>query len=81
MTAQVTSKISLIGQIAEIDREIGERQKLYPRLVSEGKMKEEHRKMLMDRIVSVRATLQWVQTHEADFREWMAEKKREVATR
>ncbi len=44
-------------------------------------MKEEHRKMLMDRILSVRATLLWVQTHEADFRQWMAEQKREVATR
>ncbi|SOC83085.1 hypothetical protein SAMN05421890_1529 [Ensifer adhaerens] len=81
MTAQTTAKISLIGQIAEIDREIGERQKLYPRLVNEGKMKEEHRKMLMDRILSVRATLLWVQSHEADFRAWMAEQKREVAQR
>ncbi len=33
----MTAKISLIGQIAEIDREIGERQKLYPRLVNEGR--------------------------------------------
>ena len=45
-------KISIIGQIAEMEREIAQRERLYPRLVREGKMREEERVMLMDRAVS-----------------------------
>jgi hypothetical protein len=71
----MAGKISIIGQIAEVDREIAERQKLYPRLVREVRMKEEQRVMLMDRIIAIRATLMFCREHEADIRAWMAEKK------
>ena len=71
----MAGKISIIGQIAEIDREIGERERLYPRLVNDGKMKEEQRVMLMDRIFAIRATLMFCREHEASIRAWMADQK------
>jgi hypothetical protein len=71
----MAGKISIIGQIAEIDREIGEREKLYPKLVREGRMREEARVMLMDRIIAIRATLMFCKEHEASIRAYMAERK------
>lgn len=71
----MAGKISLIGQIAEVDREIAEREKLYPRLVREGRIKEDQRVMLMDRIFTIRATLMFCRENENDIRAWMAEKK------
>lgn len=71
----MAGKISLIGQIAEVDREIGEREKLYPRMVREGRMREEQRVMLMERIHAIRATLMFCREHEADIRAYMAAKK------
>jgi hypothetical protein len=71
----MAGKISIIGQIAEIDREIAHRQKLYPRLVREGRMREAERVMLMDRIDAIRATLLFCREHEADIRRYIAEKK------
>lgn len=65
-------KISIIGQIAEIEREIQIREQVYPRLVREGKMKEEVRVMLMDRIQAIRATLIFVKDNEAGFRAYIA---------
>lgn len=71
----MAGKISIIGQIAEMDREIGEREKLYPRLVREGRMREEQRVMLMDRAYAIRATLMFCREHEADIRAYMLAKK------
>lgn len=70
----MAGKISIIGQISEIDREIQQREALYPRLVREGKMKEEMRVLLMDRIYAVRATLLFCKENEAAIRAYMAEK-------
>lgn len=71
----MAGKISIIGQIAEIDREIQHREGLYPRLVREGKMKEDMRVMLMERIHAIRATLLFCKENEADIRAFVAEKK------
>ncbi len=71
----MAGKISLISQIAEINREIGERERAFPRLVREGRMKEEERVMLMDRAFAIRATLMFCKENEADIRAWMAERK------
>jgi hypothetical protein len=70
-------KISIIGQITEMEREIAQRQQLYPRLVREGKMREEERVMLMDRAYAIRATLMFCREHEADIRAFMAQKAKE----
>lgn len=74
-------KISIIGQIMEIEREIAQRNHQYPRLVREGKMREEERIMLMDRITAVRDTLLFCKEYEADIRTFMAEKKAGKAVR
>lgn len=71
----MAGKISLIGQIAEIDREIALRQQVYPRQVQAGKMKKEAADMLLERAFAIRATLIFCRQHEADIREFIAAKK------
>lgn len=71
----MAGKISIIGQIAEIDREIAMRKQVYPRQVHEGKMRKEEADMLMDRIRAVRETLVFCQSHEAGIRAYIADKK------
>ena len=68
------AKISLIGQISEIDREIAMREQVYPRQIDAGKMKKAEAEMLMDRIHAVRATLIFLKEHETAFREYYATK-------
>lgn len=72
----MSKKISIIGQIAEIEHDIAERQKAYPRLVREGRMRQEEADMRMERIHSVRETLNFCKRHEADIREYMASLKK-----
>nr|WP_298099686.1 hypothetical protein [uncultured Shinella sp.] len=69
------SKISIIGQIAEIDREIGIRQNVYQKQISAGKMRQAEADMLMQRIQAVRATLVFCQENEADIRAYIAAKR------
>lgn len=71
----MAGKISIIGQIAEIDREIAMREKVYPRDVQSGRMKKEQAEMLMERIFAVRATLVFCKENEADIRAYIAAKK------
>ncbi len=71
----MAGKISIIGQIAEIERDIAERQKLYPRLVREGRMRQEEATMLMERALAIRQTLFFCKEHEGDIREFIAAKK------
>lgn len=68
-------KISIIGQIAEVDREIRMREHVYPQQVRASKMRPEEAQMLMDRIRAVRATLVFCKEHEADIRAYMAAKR------
>ena len=65
-------KISIIGQIAEIDREIAMRQRVYPEQVRTGKMRQAEADMLMERAYAIRATLMFCREHEADIRAYMA---------
>lgn len=71
----MAGKISIIGQIAEIDREIAMRERVYPREVQSGRMKQAEAEMLMTRIHAVRATLMFCREHEADIRAYVAAKK------
>lgn len=75
----MSKRISIVSQIAEIDREIAMREQVYPRQISDGKMKKEMADMLMDRIHAVRATLMFCQENEADIRAYMAAKKGSAA--
>ena len=71
----MAGKISIVGQIAEIDREIALRRQVYPKRVHEGKMRQEEANMLMERIHAIRETLVFCQKHETEIRAYMAEKK------
>ena len=71
----MAGKISIIGQISEIDREIKQREQLYPKLVREGRMRQVEAEMLMERIHAIRATLVFCKDNEADIRAYMAAKK------
>lgn len=68
-------KVSLIGQIAEIDREITMRQRVYPEQIRRGKMRQAEADLLMGRIQAVRASLVFLKEHENDIRAMIAAKK------
>jgi len=67
--------ISLIGQIAEVDREIAKRHEVYPRQVAAGRMKKAEAELLIGRMQAVRASLKFLQIHEADIRAMIAAKR------
>ncbi|RAL95590.1 hypothetical protein [Agrobacterium sp. MS2] len=69
-------KISIIGQIAEIDREIAMRQRVYPEQVRTGKMRQAEADMLMERAYAIRATLMFCREHEADIRAYMVSRSK-----
>lgn len=68
-------KISIQGQIQEIEREIALRQQVYPNLVRSGKMRQEESQMLMERAFAIRETLRFCRDHEAEIRAFMASRK------
>jgi hypothetical protein len=67
--------ISLTGQIAEVERELGLRHTVYANQVATGKMKQALADLLIERMEAVRDTLIWLQRHEADIRAHVAAKK------
>lgn len=68
-------KVSLIGQIAEIDREIALRQRVYPEQIRKGKMRQAEADLLIGRIHAVRDSLTFLKKHEDDIRAMIAAKK------
>lgn len=68
-------KVSLTGQIAEVERELALRRNVYARDVSSGKMKQSLADLLIERMDAVRGTLMWLQKHEADIRAHLASAK------
>lgn len=71
----MAGKISIVSQIAEIDREIAIRMSFYPRQVQAGKMRQMEAEMLLDRAHAIRATLVFCQDNEADIRAYISAKK------
>lgn len=67
-------KISLTGQIAEVERELALRRNVYARDVASGKMKQSLADLLIERMEAVRGTLMWLQKNEADIRAHVAAK-------
>lgn len=57
-------KFSLVQQIEEIDRELEQRARVYPRLVSVGKMRQSIADYQVDRLKAARATLMWLLSNE-----------------
>lgn len=60
----MTRKVSLTAQIAEVDRELGERKRVYERLVAQRKLRQSHADYQMSLLEAVRATLLWLQENE-----------------
>lgn len=71
----MAGKISIIGQIAEVEREIRMREQVYPKQVREGRMRDTEATMLLDRMRAVLATLHFCRENEADIRAYIAAKK------
>jgi hypothetical protein len=69
------AKISLIGQISEVKRELAMRRQVYPRQVSAQKMRQQESEMLIERMEAVLSTLLFVQENEQGFRDYVAAKK------
>lgn len=67
--------ISLIGQIAEVDREIAKRHQVYPRQVASGKMKQAEAELLIGRMQAVRASLAFLKANEGDIRAMVAARR------
>ncbi|NJL09055.1 MAG: hypothetical protein HC900_13055 [Methylacidiphilales bacterium] len=61
-------KISLSQQIDEVRRELAERESVYPRLVSSGKLRQSVADYQVARLQAVLATLRWLQVNEAAVR-------------
>ena len=67
--------ISILGQIAEAERELAMRHQVYPRQVASGKMRQGEAEMLIQRQEAIIKTLRWVQINEPAIRAWIAERK------
>lgn len=48
------------AQIAEVQRELGSRRVVYPRMVSQGKMKQGEAELCLDRMTAVLKTLEYM---------------------
>jgi len=59
---------SLIAQIQEVERELGKRKDVYPRLVKTRKLRQSEADFYMGRMEAVLVTLRWLQEHEAAVR-------------
>lgn len=71
----MTDRVPIIGQVAEVRRELALRQNTYPRLIASGKMRDGEADLCMRRMQAVLATLEWCQRHEAEIRAIMASRR------
>lgn len=61
-------KVSLQSQIHAVSREIAQREKVYPRLVSKGSMRRSEAELHIEHMQAVLRTLLWFKEHEATIR-------------
>jgi len=69
------ARISIIGQIAEAERELAMRHQVYPRQVGAGKMRQGEAEMLIARQEAIIKTLRWVKANEAEIHAWLDTRK------
>ncbi|MBN8987446.1 MAG: hypothetical protein J0H42_04320 [Rhizobiales bacterium] len=62
-------KFSLQAQIEEIDRELEQRARVYPRLTAKGELRKSVGDYQIQRLEAVRATLVWLQQNETRIKE------------
>lgn len=68
-------KVSIHSQIIEATREIDQRNRVYPRLVGAGKMRQSEADLLIQRMEAIRDTLAWVRDNEPDIRACIASRR------
>lgn len=73
-------KVSIGSQINEVDYELDQRRKVYPRIAMKEPGRKSELEYHVERMTAVRATLVWVSENEAAIREWAAEQKRKKDT-
>ena len=66
------SKISLNQQIEEVEHELSMRDRVYPNLISKGKLSRSKADYHVERMRAVRATLQWLADNEAAIKQRVA---------
>lgn len=71
-------KYSLVAQIAEVERELEIRKRVYSGLVGARKMKEDEATIKMDTMRSVLETLRWIKENEQIVRDAIAFEKGKV---
>lgn len=72
-------KVSLAQQIDEINRELEQRRQVYPRLIKTRALRESIATFQVARLEAARATLLWLQQHEAEIKTIMAERRAAAA--
>lgn len=65
-------KISLNQQIEEVDHELSMRERVYPGLISRGKLSRSKAEFHVERMRAVKATLQWLADNEAEIKQRVA---------
>jgi hypothetical protein len=62
-------KVSIEAQIAEIDYELAQRAKVYPRIAASDPAKGRENELHVERMKAVRATLVWLRDNEASIKQ------------
>lgn len=74
-TKHERTKISLGQQIEEVERELGYRERVYPRLMAKGTLKPSYAEYQTQRMQAVLATLKWLQANESKIKALLLEAK------
>lgn len=69
---RTVKRVPLPDQIREVERELGYRDHGYDRLVAAGKITAKVANLQLERMVAVKATLEWLQENEVDVRAYIA---------
>lgn len=65
-------KVSIGQQIDEVERELGQRRSVYPRLVSSGKLRSSIAEYQIKRMEAVLESLRWLADNEAQIKQRLA---------
>lgn len=68
-TSESTKKLSIHEQIAEVERELSERESVYPKMIVSGMMTRAKADKHITAMRAVRESLAWIRENEAAIRE------------
>ena len=61
-------RVSINQQIEEVQRELDQRARVYPRLISAGKLRRSHADYQTQRMEAVLRTLEWLRDNEGEIK-------------